>query len=149
MPLHHRRTLIHYSLFPKHMRPMFFGTLLYNIADQMIGFFLPLFLFGIGSKLAVFSWLHVAPFVSGILFVVMYYALQRKGQREAMRIQLVCPFCFRNSICRHVLCTAACRRALYPFPTREAYVSIRICVEHGDWDAFFVRQLCWILSRQD
>ncbi len=56
---------------------MFFGTLLYNIADQMIGFFLPLFLFGIGSKLAVFSWLHVAPFVSGILFVVMYYALQR------------------------------------------------------------------------
>ena len=56
---------------------MFYGTLLYNIADQMIGFFLPLFLFGIGSTLAVFSWLHVAPFVSGILFVVMYYALQR------------------------------------------------------------------------
>jgi len=56
---------------------MFYGTLLYNIADQMVGVFLPLFLFDIGKAFAVFSWLHVAPFVSGILFVGMYFALQR------------------------------------------------------------------------
>src|SRR5260221_11355736 len=77
MPSSRRRTLIQYSLFPRHMRPMFFGTLLYNIADQMVGIFLPLFLFGIGSQLTSFGPLHVKPFISGILFVVMYYLLQR------------------------------------------------------------------------
>lgn len=59
------------------MRPLFFATLLRNIADQLVGVFLPLFLFGIGTQGHYFAFLGVTPFVSGILLPVCYYAVQR------------------------------------------------------------------------
>lgn len=77
MPLSRRKYLIHYSLFPPHMRPLFFATLLRNFADNLVGVFLPLFLFEIGSRLQLFAFLGVTPFVSGVLLAVCYYALQR------------------------------------------------------------------------
>lgn len=59
------------------MRPLFYSTLMRNLADLLVGIFLPLFLFGIGQKLELFAWLKVTPFVSGVLFTIVYYALQR------------------------------------------------------------------------
>lgn len=59
------------------MRPMFFGTLLYNLADQLVGLFQPLFLFEIGQRLSLFSFLNVSSFIQGILFTVAYYLVQR------------------------------------------------------------------------
>ncbi len=59
------------------MRPLFFATLLRNIADQLVGVFLPLFLFTIGRDLNVFEFLGVTPFISGVLFAVVYYGAQR------------------------------------------------------------------------
>lgn len=59
------------------MRPLFYSSLLYSIADQMVGLFLPLFLFDVGKRLTFFTAYGISPFVSGILFVALYYALQR------------------------------------------------------------------------
>ena len=59
------------------MRPLFYSSLLYSIADQMVGLFLPLFLFEIGQQMTAFVHFGISPFVSGILFVALYYALQR------------------------------------------------------------------------
>lgn len=59
------------------MRPMFIATLLFSSGDQMVGLFLPLFLFGIGRELEIKLSFGLTPFTSGVLFVVLYYLLQR------------------------------------------------------------------------
>lgn len=75
MPHFRRKSLLHYSLFPKELRLMFYSSLLRNLADLMVGTFAPIFLFQMGQRLPFLS--HYNPFVAGMLLVCGYYFLQR------------------------------------------------------------------------
>lgn len=70
------RSLIHYELFPKHLRFLFYADVLRGIADSALGIFMPLFLFEQGGKIAYLPF-HASSFLAGILLVTLYYGFQR------------------------------------------------------------------------